>query len=190
MRIERLKQNYDIEVQWLFFPLHPDTPQEGRSLEDMFRGRGYDLDAMYSQMKTRMDAEGLVYGHRSHTYNSRLAQELAKWADTQPGFGSIHDALYQAYFVHGRNIGDADVLVEIADLAGLPADDARDVLSERLFEAAVDDDWAKARRYGVTGVPTYACDGQGVVGAQRYEVLEDLVRKAGADSRAGNEGES
>ena len=190
MRIERLKQNYDIEVQWLFFPLHPDTPEEGQSLEDMFRGRGYDLDAMYSQMKTRMDAEGLDYGHRSHTYNSRLAQELAKWADTQPGFEAIHDALYQAYFVDGRNIGEADILVEIAESVGLPADDAREILRDRLFEAAVDDDWAKARRYGVTGVPTYACDGQRVVGAQPFEVLEELIRKAGANSRAGNESAS
>ena len=190
MRIERLKQNYDIGVQWLFFPLHPDTPQEGQSLEDLFQGRGYDLNAMYSQMKARMDAEGLAYGHQSHTYNSRLAQELAKWADTQSGFESIHDELYQAYFVHGRNIGEADVLVEVADSIGLPADDARVILVDRLFEAAVDDDWAKARRYGVTGVPTFACDGQGVVGAQPYEVLEDLVRKAGAASRAVNESES
>ena len=187
MRIERLKKNYDIEVQWLFFPLHPDTPEEGRSLEDLFQGRGYDVDAMYSQMKARMDAEGLAYGHRSHTYNSRLAQELAKWADSRPGFEAIHDELYQAYFVHGRNIGEPDVLVDVAESVGLPANDARKILSGRLFEAAVDDDWAKARRYGVTGIPTYACDGQGVVGAQPYEVLEDLIRKAGAGSRAENE---
>ena len=50
----------------------------------------------------------MPYGRRTHTYNSRLAQELGKWADTQPGGEAIHDALYKAYFVDTRNIGDPD----------------------------------------------------------------------------------
>ena len=76
--------------------------------------RGLDPEAMYQRMKGLMDAEGLPYGRRTHSYNSRLAQELGKWADTQPGGWAIHDKLYRAYFVDSRNIGDPDILVEIA----------------------------------------------------------------------------
>src|SRR5947209_20434125 len=101
-------------------------------------------------MKARMDKEGLPYGERSMTYNSRLAQELGKWADTQPGGAAIHDELYRAYFVEARNIGDPDLLVEIAGSVGLPADEARTVLAERRFKDAVDADWAKSHAYGVT----------------------------------------
>ena len=111
------------------------------------------------------------------TYNSRLAQELGKWADTQPGGEAIHDALFRAYFVDGRNIGDAQVLVEIAESVGLPGDKAREVLEQRSFKAAVDADWQKSREYGVTGVPTFVSGGRGVVGAQPYEVLEQLVQQ-------------
>src|SRR5262245_65966924 len=96
---------------------------------------------MYEQMKARMTAEGLPYGKRTMTYNSRLAQELGKWADTQPGGDAIHDALFRAYFVEARDISSIPVLLEIAERVGLPVDAARDVLEQRTFKDAVDADW-------------------------------------------------
>lgn len=162
----------------MHFPLHPETPSEGLRLEALFAGRDIDLEAMYARMKTLMDKEGLPYGRRTHTYNSRLAQELGRWADTQPGGGAIHDALYKAYFVEGRNIGDIDVLVEIAASVGLSTEDARQVLANRTFSAQIDADWQKSRAYGITGVPTFVAGGYGVAGAQPYEVLERLIRQA------------
>ena len=173
----------------MHFPLHPETPAEGRSLEDLFAGRGMDLDAMFTRMKGLMDAEGLPYGQRTHTYNSRLAQELGKWADTQAEGEAIHDALYRAYFVEGLNIGDIDVLVEIAEAVGLPGDAAREVLTSRGFKDSVDEDWEKSRQFGVTGVPTFVAGGHGVVGAQPYEALEQLLRQAGTPARTGSSAE-
>jgi predicted DsbA family dithiol-disulfide isomerase len=183
VRIERLKRAYDIEAVLVHFPLHPETPTEGQSMAELYAARGADADAMYRRMKGLMDAEGLPYGKRTHTYNSRLAQELGKWADTVPGGGAIHDALFRAYFVDSRNIGDVEVLVEVARSVGLPAEEARAVLEERRFREAVDADWAKSRQYGVTGVPTFVAGGFGVVGAQPYEVLVKLAEEAGAAKR-------
>ena len=184
MRIEKLKQEFDIEAVLVHFPLHPETPPEGRSMAEMYAGRGVDPEAMYQRMKRLMDAEGLPYGRRTHTYNSRLAQELGKWADTQPGGEAIHAALYRAYFVDARNIGDPAILVDIAASVGLSAERAREVIAERRFKDAVDADWAKSRQWGVTGVPTFVAARYGVVGAQPYEVLEQLLEKAGAPRRA------
>lgn len=169
-----------MRVKWVHFPLHPDTPQAGRSLEDLFAGRGYDIPKMQAQMRARMQAEGLPYGSRTMTYNSRLAQELAAWADTQPGGEAIHDALFRAYFADARNIGDPDVLVEIAASVGLPAAQAREVIEKRTHKAPIDADWEEARRYGITGVPTFVIGTNGVVGAQPYEVLEELVKRSRA----------
>ncbi len=186
MRVERLKREYDVDVAIVHFPLHPETPAEGRSVEEMYRGRNLDPDAMWRQMKARMDAEGLPYGKRTHTYNSRLAQELGKWADTQPGGWAIHDALFRAYFVDARNIGDPDVLLDIVRAVGLDGAEAQAVLAERRFSAAVDADWEKSRQYGVTGVPTFVAAGYGVVGAQPYEMMERLAQQAGAEKREPN----
>ncbi len=178
MRIEKLKREQDVKVKWVHFPLHPDTPQEGKSLEALFAGRGFDIAQKQAEMRARMQAEGLPYGNRTHTYNSRLAQELGAWADTQKGGDAIHDAIFRAYFVDGLNIGDVDVLVGLAKKVGLPEDKAREVLEKRTFKAAVDADWEKSREYGVTGVPTFVAGGYGVVGAQPYEALEQLAKQA------------
>jgi predicted DsbA family dithiol-disulfide isomerase len=179
VRIERLRAEHGVKIEWVHFPLHPDTPADGgRSLADLFAGRNVDRTAMHAQMKARMDAEGLPYGERTMTYNSRLAQELGKWADTQPGGETLHDALFRAYFVEARDISRPEVLLEIVERVGLPVDGAREVLAGRTFKAAIDADWELSRRYGVTGVPTFVAGRLGVVGAQPYEALEQLVRRA------------
>ena len=67
-------------MRWVHFPLHPETPAEGQSLAELFKGRG-DPEKMHARMKALMDAEGLPYERRTHTYNSRLAQELGAWAE-------------------------------------------------------------------------------------------------------------
>ena len=182
MRIEKLKTEHNVKVEWIHFPLHPDTPAEGRSLADLFSGRQVDRKAMHAQMKARMDAEGLPYGERTMTYNSRLAQELGKWADTQPGGAALHDALFRAYFVEARDISQPAVLLDIVERLGLSVEDAREVLEKRAFEAAVDADWELSRQYGITGVPTFVVGRYGVVGAQPYEALEALVRKAATNT--------
>ena len=152
-------------------------------MAQLYAGRNVDPEAAYVRMKTLMDAEGLPYGRRTHTYNSRLAQELGKWADTLPDGEPLHDALYRAYFVDARNIGDPNTLVEIAKSVGLSADEARAVLADRGFRDAVDADWAKSHAYGVTGVPTFVAARYGVVGAQPYETLVQLLETAGASRR-------
>lgn len=175
MRIEKLIREENVSVKWIHFPLHPDTPADGQSLEQLFAGRGYDVPKMQAEMKARMEAEGLPYGTRTHTYNSRLAQELGRWADTQAGGEAFHDATFRAYFVDAKNVGDVDTLVDIASSVGLSADEAREVIEKRTFKDAVDEDWAQSRQMGVTGVPTFVAGGYGLVGAQPYESLVSLV---------------
>jgi predicted DsbA family dithiol-disulfide isomerase len=183
VRIEKLTQAYDIEPVLVHFPLHPDTPPDGREMAGWYAQRGLDPEAMYQRMKGLMDAEGLPYGKRTHSYNSRLAQELGKWADTQPAGEAYHDAAYRAYFVDCRNIGDPDVLIDIVEKVGLDPVEASKVIAERRFKDAVDADWQKSAAYGVTGVPTFVAARYGVVGAQPYEALVQLVERAGAAKR-------
>lgn len=183
MRIERIRKTFDVEVKFTQFPLHPETPPEGMSLEQLFAGRAFDLEAAQARLTALMAEQGLPYGERTRTYNSRLAQELAKWGELQPGGEAIHDALFRAYFVDGVNLARIDKLAEIAGAVGLTEVEAREVLESRSFAASVDGDWDRAAESRVTGVPTFVINGKGVVGAQPYDVLEDLVSRAGAERR-------
>ena len=181
MRIEKLRAEHNVKIEWVHFPLHPETPAEGRALAALFGGREADRKARHEQMKARMTAEGLPYGERTMTYNSRLAQELGKWADTQPGGDALHDAFFRAYFVEARDISNVDVMLDVVKSVGLSVDEAREVLDKRTFKDAVDEDWKLSRQYGITGVPTFVVGRYGVVGAQPYEALEQLVEKSAAE---------
>ena len=157
-------------------------------MTDLFAGRSEtEMKARQDQMKSLMEQEGLPYGERTHTYNSRLAQEIGAWADTQEGGNVMHDALYRAYFVNTKNIGDPDVLLEIVEANGLSVNEARKVLEERTFKDVVDEDWSKSRQYGVTGVPTFVAAGHGVVGAQPYDTLEKFLESVGVEERTSSD---
>jgi len=157
-------------------------------MTDLFAGRSEtEMKARQDQMKSLMEQEGLPYGERTHTYNSRLAQEIGAWADTQEGGNVMHDALYRAYFVNTKNIGDPDVLLEIVEANGLSVNEARKVLEERTFKDVIDEDWSKSREYGVTGVPTFVAAGHGVVGAQPYDTLEKFLESVGVEERTNSD---
>lgn len=147
-------------------------------MEDLFAGKGMDMAQMKAHMAQLMADEGLPYGNRTMTYNSRLAQELGKWAEAQPKGEGIHKALFEAYFVEGQNIGEAPVLLDVVDRLGLDTEEASRVIEDRTHKQAVDEDWAMAREAKVTGVPTFVVGKYGVVGAQTYDSLEMLVVKA------------
>ena len=179
-RVRKLEAEYDLQVRYTYFPLHPETPPEGRPLADLFAGREARLDGMRSRLVALMSEEGLEYGDRTHTYNSRLAQELAVWGDEESVTDALHDALYRAYFVDALNLVEMDVLVDVAESVGLDGTLARAVVEDRTKQGTIDDHWSRAMEMGVRGVPTFVSEGFGVVGAQPYEALEDLVTRAGA----------
>lgn len=174
---------YDVTIRFRHFPLHPDTPTTGLTLEQLFSGRNFDVAAAQRKMADLMRQEGLPYGTRTMTYNSRLAQELACWAASQSAGVEIHNALFHAYFVDDVNLALIDNLVTIAGGVGLDQDAARVSLETRTMRQKVDDDWAQSRNLGITGVPTFVCNGRAAVGAQPVEVIERLVVSAGAVRR-------
>lgn len=172
-----MQREFQIGVQWLAFPLHPETPPEGRSLKDLFAGRNIDIPQMLSHLEQVAHRLALPFGARRMTYNSRRAQELGKWAEQMGKGDAFHDAVFRAYFAQGYNIFDMDTLADIVDSIGLDRKAIRDVIDSGAFKAAVDRDWARAYQSGITAVPTFIIGGQTLVGAQPYDVLEKIVRQ-------------
>ena len=171
-----MRQNYDIGIQWRAFPLHPDIPEEGLSLDAVYAAKNIDVAQAKARLQKVAQELGLPWGERHKTYNSRLAQELGKWAEAKGKGDAFHDAVFRAYFVAGINIGKVEELVKLADTLGLPVEEARDALQTRAFREAVDADWALSHKMDITAVPTFVFDQRAVVGAQPYEILERLIR--------------
>jgi predicted DsbA family dithiol-disulfide isomerase len=183
VRIDQLKKNYHIEVRWTAFPLHPETPEDGLTLEELFAGQPIDIKKIMARLKQVADEFRLPLGERKKTYNSRLAQELAKWAELKGKGDEFHQTVFHAYFVQGKNIGKIDGLVDLTKSLGLPEEEVRSVLELRTLKEKVDSDWSRSHVLGITGVPTFVIDQQAIVGFQPYEVLEQFLETCGAKRR-------
>ncbi len=183
MRVDQLKKNYEIKAHWIAFPLHPETPEDGITLEKLFAGRPVDIRKVMLRLKQVADQLGLPLEERIKTYNSRLAQELAKWAESEGKGDPFHQAVFRAYFADGKNIGRVDELVILAKSVGLPGEEARSVLKLRAFRDAVDSDWERSHAMGITGVPTFMVDSKATVGFQSYSELERFLESCGIRKR-------
>ncbi|MBM4277747.1 MAG: hypothetical protein FJ130_07670 [Deltaproteobacteria bacterium] len=183
MRIDRLQKEYDIQIRWIAFPLHPETPEEGLTLEELFAGRNIDIDKARERLRKVARELNLPLGERKKTFNSRLAQELAKWAESKGVGEKFHRAVFNAYFVEGINIGKVDELIRLSKSIGLPEEGAREVLKSRRYKEEVDSDWNYCYAQGVTAVPTFAINHQKAVGFQPYETLKQLLKNKGIKKR-------
>ena len=130
---------------------------------------------MLAHLKTIADAEGLPFGDRTKTYNSRPAQELAKWAESQGKGDVFHEAAFRAYFADGKNIAKMENLLDIAVSVSLNPDEAGKIIEERTYQEAVDADWQRAYQLGITAVPTFLYGENRLVGAQSYKTLKEFV---------------
>jgi len=146
-------------------------------LSRLFAGREADIETMQARLANVAAAERLPLAARTHTYNSRLAQELGKWAESRGNGDMFRRAVYRAYFIDGSNITRVEELMRIAGSIGLPPDEARVVLAERSFSPAVDADWQRAGELRITAVPTYLCGGKRLTGFSTYDEFVRLIGK-------------
>jgi len=179
VRIEKLKDNFDIRTEWIDFPLHPETPEEGRFLEELFQASPQEMAVKRARLKQAANDFGLPLGDRQKTFNSRRAQELGKWAEARQRGDQYRQAVFNAYFVEGRNIAEISVLTDIAASIGLPGQEAKQIVETGTFKSAVDADWARSYTMGITAVPTLVINGRTLVGAQPYAAMEQLLIENG-----------
>ena len=117
----------------------------------------------------------LPFGKREKTFNSRMAQELGKFAEQEGKGDDFHHSVFRAYFSDGLNIGLPSTLADISAKVGLGSESVQEVLEKRLFKEAVDKDWTRSYQKGVTAVPTFMMNGMALAGAQPYEKLMQLM---------------
>jgi len=111
----------------------------------------------------------------SKAYNTRLAQEMGKWAEEQGKGDEFHCAVFQSYFIKTQDISSSLVLIDIAESIGLSGEEARNTIKNRTFREEVDADWSYSHEIKVTAVPTFFVNQKKLSGAQPYEVLKKFI---------------
>jgi predicted DsbA family dithiol-disulfide isomerase len=125
----------------------------------------------------KMNLEGI-----KTTPNTINTHRLIHWAGIEAVQTPIVSALFKAYFIEGRDIGDIDVLADIADTGGMDAAVTRKLLLSDADLTEVRQKDKAARSMGITSVPTFIVAGQhAVLGAQPPElwqrVIDDVLEK-------------
>ncbi|MBU9297741.1 DsbA family oxidoreductase [Burkholderia multivorans] len=170
----------NVNVRFVPFELNPSMPTGGmdrrayRSAKFGSWARSQALDAHVAEAGR---AAGLVFDHAriARTPNTRLAHRLVWFAQQRGSAVALVDALFAAYFRDGRDIGDTDVLVEIATGAGLPGDAVRAFLTSDAGLDAVVALEAHALGEGVASVPSTRIGQSVVSGAQPAAVFRDAL---------------
>jgi predicted DsbA family dithiol-disulfide isomerase len=171
-RLDKLKEHFDLDVDWSFFEIHPDNPAEGRPVSEL----GYPPEQwrqMMANLEAMAAADGLELAPRSFTTNSHRALLLAEAAKDldEETFERLHKRLFTAYFAEQKNIGDEVVLREIARDSGVPDDAVNRALTHESYERRLQQQQARAEMLGIRGVPGFLFGKYFVSGAVPVETL-------------------
>ncbi len=122
-RLESLRDDYDLKINWCFVEIHPETPAEGQSVK-MFNYSEAHWDQLMTNLQRLADEEGISFSPQTTTTNSRKALLLAEASKSLGAdkFYPLHNRLFEAFFIDGLNIGDENVLRDIARECDIPDD--------------------------------------------------------------------
>jgi len=172
-----------VNLMWRPFQLDPTTPPEGYDRDRQMRAK-FGPDGGKQIIKNLLVvAEGtgidFAFDKISRTPNTLNAHRLIRWAASTGRQHEVAETLFSRYFEHGQDIGQTDILLEIAATHEMDTDlIARLLVSDADIQETRDDD-AAARDLGVTGVPGFLIGGKMlVVGAQEPETLTRFFLKA------------
>ena len=167
-------------IEWHPFQLNPDMPREGMGRRDYLVGKfGEDgADRAYGQIAEHARSLGIEadFDAITRTPNTLDAHRLIHWAGLENCQGPVIDGLFAANFREGRDIGQHDVLADIADSAGMDAALVTRLLQSDADVQAIRDRDAHSRQMGVNSVPTFiVANKHAVPGAQPVELWLKVI---------------
>lgn len=175
------RPRHPFTIRWFPYQLNPEMPPEGMDrhtyLETKFGGKEAAARA-YAPVLERAEEAGLNidFAAIERTPNTLDAHRLIHWAGIEGRQMPVAMALFRAYFQEARDIGDKEVLADIADSVGMDAAVVRKLLESDVDAEDIRSQDRKFREMGITGVPTFIVAGQHAVpGCQPPELWIKVI---------------
>jgi predicted DsbA family dithiol-disulfide isomerase len=183
-QLERALDGLDLDVTVTFLPflLDPETPAEGVDLRERLRRKyGGDPEQMFARVEAAAHSAGLTldFSRVRRACNTVGAHTLLRHALPRGTQRALAQALFGAYFVEGRDIGNAAVLSELAAAHGFTAEEARVLVTDAQELSVTRAAARELSEQGISGVPFFVFQGRyAVSGAQPPEVLRQVIARA------------
>ena len=155
-RLQRLRDSYDLKINWCFLEIHPEISADGEPIDSL----DYPSE-QWQQMLTNLQRvaqeENIPLSELSFITNSKDALLLSE-ASKQCGadvFYKLHEKLFYAYFVDGKNIGDRNILNEIATSCGISEKIIESAWADEKYQQRLLDNFNSARKHNIQSVPSF-----------------------------------
>jgi len=179
-------EGVEVGVTYRPFLLDPSTPKEGADLRERLRAKyGADPEKMFASVEAAARSSGipLDFSKVRRTPSTIAAHTLMRHAIDKGTQAALARALFEGYFLEGRDIGDGDVLAAIAGAHGFEAAEAIRIVRDEGELARTREEAGEAAASGVRGVPFFVLGGRRAVsGAQSVEVLRGAIGRAIAEA--------
>ncbi|MGB0059636.1 DsbA family oxidoreductase [Candidatus Binatus sp.] len=177
--IRKLKPEFDFQIEWRGFQIHPDWPAAGIPVEKM-RGPGEaeSRQALWKRISAMAEATGFSMKPPTVLTNSRAALAATEFARESGRDELLEERIYRAYFNEGENIGDAGVVARLAAEAGLDAGEVAEAIKSPKYEMRLKNNSLAAHQRGVSGVPTFFIGEFPLVGAQNLDAMRAILKRA------------
>ena len=172
--VEKLKEEYQVDVEWRPFYLYFDTPPEGRELpEHVKRARASGSEERLTQIA---EQHGMQFHSTKRIYNTRRAHEATEYAREHEKANEFHKVVFRKVYAEEEDPSQWEVLRAAAVEIGLNPDEMQAEVESGKYTANVTEQVKLAYQIGVSGVPTYVINGRyAIVGAQPYEVFKGAL---------------
>jgi predicted DsbA family dithiol-disulfide isomerase len=190
--VREVESELAVEVRWMPFELNPDLPPEGKDqakhLAAVYGRSPEEVAAMRTQMQATVERAGFPMAWTGEgpeppamMWNTFDAHKLLRWALAAHGSEAqtrLKLALLEAHFQQRRNVSDRDVLVDVAEQAGLDRAAAAEALDDEALAIATRLEEERGRQAGINSVPSFVIDGKYLIqGAREPEDYANLLRQ-------------
>lgn len=172
-RILEMSKEFDLNIDWKGIEIHPEFPAEGKKRAKTLKSKSF-AKTVYSMAKE----DNLEIKLPGFATNSRLALEASEFARVKGKFLEFHLAVYEAYFLKGLNIGQADIILDIGEKSGINKDELKQSLSGRSMFDKIKANKKEANDNLILGVPTFLFGKFPVYGNQSTDTLKQIINRS------------
>ena len=173
-RIKKLKEEFNFDVEWRSFELHPETPKSGVLIDSLPFAKEY-LEMVMINVKRLADEVGIKFTFSGKLPNSRLALFVSEFARKMGKFNEFHELIFDTYWKDGKDIGDLTLLLDLAGSIGLDKNELLDYIESGEPLNILKKTHSELGNIRITGVPTFIIGDRVIVGAQPYEVFQKVI---------------